>query len=117
MTQFLANIVAFGDQPGIGAWEDGHFRQHLAYVDYLAGLSTPVIINVYPVLGIVGLTQSQLTDWLQQHELWHEQVRPYANVTDTDLSYFNVNDANSFYNWQELHNAEHAAIDAAFGLT
>ena len=41
----------------------------------------------------------------------------FANVTDTDLSYFDVENANSFYNWQELHNAEHTAIDAAFGLT
>jgi hypothetical protein len=116
-TEFQADVVAFGDIPGIGVWNDGHYRQHLNYNDYLASQTTPIIINIYPILDLVGLDKSKLTDWLEQHELWHEQVRPYANVTDTDLSYFNINDPNSFYNWQQLHDQEHAAIDAAFGLS
>jgi hypothetical protein len=36
MTQFSPNLVAFGDQAGLGAWEVGHYRQHLAYNQFLA---------------------------------------------------------------------------------
>jgi hypothetical protein len=116
-SEFSANIVAFSDIPGIGLWETGHYRQHLNYNTFLATRTPPIIINVYPILGLVGLDQAKLKDWLEQHELWHEQIRPYANVTNTDLSYFNINDPNSFYNWQQLHNQEHAAEDAAFGFS
>lgn len=115
-TEFFANVVAFGDIPGIGLWEVGHYRQHLNYNTFLATRSPPVVIAAYPILNLVGLDKDRLMWWLNEHELWHEAIRPFANVTDTDLSYFNVDDQNSFYNWQQLHNAEHAAIDAAFGL-
>jgi hypothetical protein len=116
-TEFFANVVAFGDIPGIGLWEVGHYRQHLNYNNFLATRTPPISIPVYPILNLVSLDKQKLLWWLEQHELWHEAVRPFANVTDTDLSYFDVENANSFYNWQELHNAEHTAIDAAFGLT
>lgn len=115
-SEFQANTVLFGDIQGLGLWESGHFRQHLDYNTHLEGRTPPVIISVYPIMDLIGFDEAKLRQWLLQHELWHEQIRPYANVTNIDLSYFNINSAQSFYDWQGLHNAEHAAFDQAFGL-
>lgn len=114
---FIANTVVFGDIPGLGAWEVGHYRQHLDYNAHLAAKTPPVIIPVFPIFRLVGLTQSEIVFWLDAHENWHEQIRPFANVTGLNLSYFDVRNPDSFYEWQDLHNAEHQLIDQAFGLT
>ena len=115
-SEFQANLVLFGDIQGLGLWESGHFRQHLDYNNFLFKKHPPVFVDVYPIMDMIRFDEAKLRQWLLQHELWHEQIRPYANVTNIDLSYFNINSPQSFYDWQELHNAEHQAFDTAFGL-
>jgi hypothetical protein len=115
-TEFQANVVAFGDQPGLGMWSDGHYRQHLNYNAFLASQTPPVIIETFPIFYLVGLTKPEIVFWLDAHEKWHELIRPYANVTNVDLSGFDITKPDVFYEWQDLHNAEHVLIDQAFGL-
>lgn len=115
-TEFLANTVVFGDQPGLGEWEIGHFRQHLRYNGVLAARSPAVVIPVFPIMNLVGMTDQEVFFWLDAHENWHEQIRPFANVTGINLSFFDVRSPDSFYEWQDLHSAEHNLIDRAFGL-
>lgn len=117
MTEFSASTVVFGDLPGLGLWETGHYRQHLNYNTVLAKRTPAVIIPIFPILNLVGLSQQEAVFWLDAHEKWHELIRPYANVTDVNLSYFDITNPDSFYEWQDLHNAEHTLIDKAFGLT
>ena len=115
-TEFQANLVSFGDQSGLGAWEVGHYRQHLNYNDVLAARSPAVVLPVFPIFNLLGLSKFEIIFWLNFHEKWHELVRPYANVTNIDLSEFDITKPSVWYEWQDLHNAEHAAIDKAFGI-
>lgn len=115
-TQFLPNTFEFGDAAGLGAWLVGHYRQHLAYNTYVGAHTTPPLelpeFNILTVEG--GRLGSQF--WLEDHESWHELIRPFANVTGVDLSAVDMSKPDDFYEWIDLHNQEHAAIDAAFGL-
>jgi hypothetical protein len=114
-SEFSPNLFEFGDIAGNGAWLDGHYRQHLRYNDVLAGQTPPIIINVYPIL-VVQAGELGRKDWLNSHENWHELVRPFANITSIDLSDVDLSDPNKFYEWMDLHNQEHAALDQAFGV-
>jgi hypothetical protein len=114
-SEFQANVVAFGDQPGLGLWSDGHYRQHLRYNGVLAARAPPVVIQTFPILYFVGLAKPEIVFWLDSHEKWHELIRPYANVSSIDLSGFDITTPNAWYEWQDLHNAEHLLLDQAFG--
>jgi hypothetical protein len=115
-SEFQANIVAFGDQAGLGLWSDGHYRQHLRYNSTLAARTPPVIIQTFPILYLVGLSKPEVVFWLDSHEKWHELIRPYAHVTGVNLSGFDITTPNAWYEWQDLHNAEHLLLDKAFGV-
>lgn len=114
-TQFQPNTVVFGDEAGLGAWLVGHYRQHLAYNSFLASKSPPVVIATHDILTVIGGQLGQRF-WLDEHEKWHEAVRPLANVTGINLSEVDLSNQAAFYQWIDVHNQEHAAIDVAFGL-
>jgi hypothetical protein len=114
-TEFSPNLVAYGDVAGLGRWLVGHYRQHLRYNDVLAGRSPPVIIDDFPILEL-GSNSQERRVWADQHEKWHELIRPFANVTGIDLANIDFSDPSQFYQWIDLHNAEHALIDTAFGV-
>jgi hypothetical protein len=115
-TQFLPNTFEFGDAAGLGAWLVGHYRQHLAYNDHIAINTTPSVqIDEYDILTVEGGRLGARL-WLNDHNSWHELIRPFANVTGVDLSSVDMSKQDEFYEWIDLHNQEHAAIDAAFGF-
>lgn len=114
-SQFTLNTLEYGDQAGWGEWLVGHYRQHLQYNTVLATQSTPILIEIFPILTVEG-GENGLRFWLDAHQNWHEAVRPLANVTGVDLSLVDFNDQSQFYQWIDLHNQEHAALDQAFGV-
>lgn len=81
-----------------------------------AALANPVILQVYPILRM-DWTPHHLQEWLDMHEHWHEDVRPFANVTGVDLSVVNLQKPDEFYSWVDVHNQEHQFLDRAFGVT
>lgn len=115
-TEFAFNTFQFGDQAGNGEWLIGHFRQHLRYNNALAGLSPAIIIPVFPIMTVQAGSLGK-REWLDSHEKWHEQIRPFANVTGIDLSLVDLDNSGQFYDWLNLHNLEHQTIDQVFGLT
>ena len=115
MTEFAPSIFLFGDRAGQGRWEIGHYRQHLNYLTYLAGLTNPVVIPDYPLLTI-GESDLQRRVWLESHQEIHSILRTYANVTGIDLSAVDFNNQEELSVWLDSHATEHALIDAAFGL-
>lgn len=117
VSEFAINTLVWGDQVALGLWEVGHYRAHLAWNNALAALAHPVIIPAYPILDLVSLDDEQIKFWKDAHENWHQAIRPFTNVTGVDLSFVNFRDADSFYEWQDLHNQEHALIDHALGIT
>jgi hypothetical protein len=114
-TQFELNTLVYGDDAGLGEWLIGHFRQHLAYNSHLASQTTPVVLDTFNLMTIEGGYEG-LRFWLDAHNSWHELVRPYANVTGVDLSIVDWRKKDEWYEWVDLHNQEHAAIDNAFNL-
>jgi hypothetical protein len=83
-----------------------------------ADLSFPIIIPEFPIMNLLSQGGDVVVKfWLNMHEQWHEQVRPFANVESIDLSEVDFNNQQSWYVWLDTHNQEHALIDTAFGLT
>ena len=115
MREFNIKIAAFGDRAGLGAWEVGHYRQHLHYLDVLAGLSPPVVLPSIPLLSM-GTTELEQRIFLHDNASAHELIRPYANISGIDLSAANLNDADEFSQWMDAHASEHELLDNAFGL-
>jgi hypothetical protein len=87
----------------------------LHYLAYLAGLSPPVIIADQPIITM-GNTDLERRIFLNSHQIMHELIRPYANVTGIDLALVDLKKEEEFYIWLDVHAEEHALIDQAFGL-
>ncbi len=117
-SEFAINQVEYGDVAGMGAWSDGHYRQHLRYNAVLAGRSPSVIIPTFPIFyfPIFGGNPTEIKFWLDSHENWHEQIRPFANITGANFADLDYRNPLYFYEWQDTHNAEHALLDSAFGV-
>lgn len=115
MTEFGANLFAFGDNAGRGEWEIGHYRQHLDYQQKLGGQTPPVILPDFPIMRI-GDDPTEIRFWLDAHENLHNLLRPIANVSGADLSQLDWRNPEYFYSWMDSHNAEHALLDQFFGL-
>lgn len=114
-SEFQINEVAFRDPAGMGAYEVGHYRQHLDYQTVLAARTPPIILPTFPIFHFGGNAE-ELRFWLNDHETLHELLRPIANVQSVDLSALNINSAESWYEWVDVHRQEHSLLDAAFGL-
>jgi hypothetical protein len=123
---FLLNLVAYGDRVGLGAYETGHFLQHLQYLNALAakGITMPD----YDILRLgpgpeaepdrfLGDNANHLLSWLNDHEAIHEILRQQANASGTNLSQLDPDSAESWELWQEAHRIQHAQLDAHFGTT
>lgn len=114
-TQFNPNTFEYGDAAGLGAWLVGHYRQHLVYNQVLAARTPPIILVTYNIFAAEG-GHLGTVQWLNDHESWHELLRPLANITGIDLSQVDMTDKNQFYEWIDAHNQEHAALDVVFGV-
>jgi hypothetical protein len=116
VTQFALNTFEFGDPAGLGTWLVGHYRQHLAYNQHIAATTTPPVeLAEFNILTVEG-GRLGARAWLEDHQSWHELIRPFANITGIDLSEVDMSKPKDFYEWIDLHNQEHIAIDSAFGL-
>ena len=81
-----------------------------------AVLANPVILNEYPIMRM-DWQKHNLQEWLDSHEKWHEDVRPFANVTGVDLSIVDFSKPDDWYSWIDEHNQEHQFLDTAFGVS
>jgi hypothetical protein len=114
-TEFALNQFEFGDAAGAGEWLTGHVRQHLRYNSVLAARTPPVLLPVFPIMAVEGGKIGRRS-WLEDHQSWHELLRPLANATGVDLSVVDMDNESEFYQWVDAHNAEHAFLDQAFGV-
>lgn len=114
---FQLNLVLYGDRPGLGAYEVGHFLQHQQYFNILAGQN--ILLPDYNILHLQTENENELAWWLNQHQTIHLLLRQQAKVTGSgvDLSYFDPESPESWDIWQQDHRAEHAALDQHFGTT
>jgi putative alpha-1,2-mannosidase len=115
MPQFTPDQVTFNDLPGYGAWDIGHGREHLQFVQVLSQATPPVNIPAFDLLSF--LTAGQARDSiLQSHAQHHVLIHAALGITSIDLAAVNLSDENDFYNWTGYHASTHAAIRQALGL-
>ena len=115
MNLFQMNLVLYGDQAGLGAYEIGHFLQHQQYLQILAGSN--VILPDYNILHMRSENENEFISWLNAHETMHVFLRQQTNVSGSDLSWFDPRSPESFEVWQEAHRFEHGLFDQHFGTT
>jgi hypothetical protein len=112
--EFLFNLVAYGDQPGLGLYSIGHYRQHLNY--RLALAKQGMIIQDVPIIDMIGHNPEEFEAWLQIHEGLHQQLRGITRSFGFSLASFDVRSPQAFLNWQQDHRAEHGEFDKRLGL-
>jgi hypothetical protein len=126
MNLFQANLVVWGDRPGLGTYEVGHYLQHQQYAGILAGQA--VFLPSYNILRIgtgpesdpgrfLGDNENEFLAWLSDHESLHLLLRERSNVSGIDLSALSTQSVEQWQLWQEAHAQEHALFDQFFGTT
>ena len=116
MPNFQPTQVQFGDLAGYCAWDMGHGREHIAFVQALAGLNTPILLPDPDLLALLtGGSTGPAT--METHATIHGLLRTYTGVAGVDYSEFRLGQETEFYSFLSYHEAEHAQIRAALGLT
>lgn len=114
MAQFSPDFCTFGDRPGMGYFDAGHHREHLQFVEVLAGQTPPVLIPAYDFLSF--LTASDHKSAIESHQSIHELLADITGITAPDFSGYDLKDANSFYGFCQDHATTHAQIRQALGI-
>jgi hypothetical protein len=116
MPQFSPDQVAFDDASGYGAFDIGHAREHIQFVQVLAGQAPPIVIPDYNLLSFftAGSARGSI---VQSHSDAHNLLRSTLGITGVDLTVIDFKDQDSFYDWIGYHATEHAQIRQILGLT
>ncbi len=116
MPQFQPDQVTFGDLAGYGAWDIGHGREHLQFVQALSTQVPPVLLPNFDLLTFLTAGQAR-SSMVQSHAQAHVLLRAALGITGNDLSVVNLDDQGEFYDWTGFHATEHAIIRQSLGLT
>jgi hypothetical protein len=113
--QFSPDIVTFQDGPGLGQWDDNHYREHQQFVEVLAQQVPAVLIPNYDFLQflISGGARSSIA---QSHQKAHDQLSQILGITATDFSDYDLSKQDDFYNFTGYHATTHAQIRAVLGI-
>lgn len=116
MPQFQPDQVAFHDMAGYGAWDIGHGREHLQFVQVLAQRTPAVQIPAFDMLAflVAGNARKSI---LETHAEVHDLLRGATGVQGIDLSEVDFDQQDAFYDWLGYHATEHAQIRQALGIT
>jgi hypothetical protein len=115
MTEFRPDFVSFGDVAGYGAWDDGHAREHLTFVQTFAQQSPAILIPAYDFLTFLTAGQGQ-QQLLESHFAVHQMLRNATGVNGVDLTQVRLDNADDLMGWLSYHRDEHAAIRQVLGM-
>lgn len=115
MPQFQPDQVTFKDGAGYGAWDIGHGREHIQFVQTLAGQFPAILLPDFDLLALLSAGDSKKSI-IQSHANAHELLRGALGVTGIDLTEVNLDDENDFYSWLGYHADEHAQIRQILGI-
>jgi hypothetical protein len=116
MPQFAPDQVNFGDLPGYGAFDIGHHREHLQFVQTLAMLTNPVLIPDFDFMQFLTAGQTRGSQVVTHYQA-HLMLRQKTNVQGVDLTQFNLDGQDDFNNWIGYHATEHSLIRQVLGIT
>lgn len=115
MPNFLPDIASFGDIAGYGAWDVGHAREHLQFVQVLAQQNPPVVLPDYD-FGVFLSAGQAIRSMLDSHQTVHALLRQITGVSGIDLSQGDLTKEADFYNWTGYHQQEHSQIRQVLGI-
>ncbi len=115
MAQFSPDQVTFGDIPGMGMWDDSHHREHLQFVQVLAGKTPAILLDNYDFLQFLTAGGARRSI-METHSAAHDLLRQITGVAGADYSHFDLNNEGDFYSFLGYHSTEHAAIRNALGI-
>lgn len=114
MALFSPDIVAYGDQAGMGLWINSHWYEHGQFWQLGLALTPPQRFPVYDLLGW-SEDPEQVRAWLDAHAAVHEALRTFTGVGGIDLSQLS-DDPGAFDQWMAYHAQEHATLRRVFGV-
>lgn len=115
MPQFQPDQVNFGDLPGYGAWDIGHGREHIQFVQALAAHNPPILIPDRDLLSFLTAGHARKSQ-VEAHGSIHLLLRQATGVQGFDLSAVNLDEQADLDNWLGTHAQEHAQIRQALGM-
>jgi hypothetical protein len=115
MPQFQPDQVAFGDIAGLGAWDVGHAREHLQFVQVLAQSTPSIAIPDFDLMSFLTAGPAKKSMVLSHYQS-HQLLRGALGITGVDLSEVDLDKEDDFYNWLGYHASEHQLIRQALGI-
>jgi hypothetical protein len=116
MPQFSPDLASFGDSAGYGAYDVGHAREHIQFVQILAMQTPAIVIPDFDLLSFLTAGQNRRS-MLESHMEAHNILRQVSGVQGVDLTEFNLDDQNDFYSFTAYHQTEHQQLRQFFGVT
>jgi hypothetical protein len=116
MPNFSPDQCSFGDLTGYGAWDIGHMREHLQFVQVLAQRVPPIVLPDFDFLSFLTAGKARHSI-LETHGQAHTLLTDALGITGTELSVVNLDDQGDFYSWLGYHSTEHAQIRQKLGIT
>jgi hypothetical protein len=116
LPQFSPDTVTFKDQIGYGVWDDSHYREHLQFVQVLAGQTPAVLVPNNDFLRMLS-AGAERKSVVETHAAAHALLDQITGVTETDYSSYNLDDELDFYNFTQYHSSGHQQLRAALGIS
>jgi hypothetical protein len=113
--QFSPDQCTFNDVPGMGQWDNSHYREHLQFVQVLAALSPPIEIPNYDFSQMLTAGGAIKSIWTT-HAQAHAFLDQITGVTEVDYTEFRYDNEGDFYNFQSYHSVGHAQIRQILGI-
>jgi len=115
MPQFSPDLTSFNDIAGYGAFDVGHYREHLQFVQVLAQQTPAILIPDFDFLTFLTAGQARRSV-LDTHQNSHALLRQVTGVQGVDLSQFDLDKEDQFNDWLGYHQTEHAQIRQVLGI-
>ena len=115
MPQFQPDQVSFDDVAGYGAWDVGHMREHIQFIQVLSQQTPAIVLPDFDFLSFLTAGNAKRSI-LETHSQAHDLLRDALGFTGTDLSAVDLDNQNDFYNWLGYHAQEHAQMRQALGI-
>ena len=115
MPNFQPDTCTFQDFIGYGAWDIGHDREHLQFVQIAAGMSPSIVLPAYDLLNVLTSRHTQRAQ-LEAHQASHELLSTIAGITTVDFTQFDLSKQDDFYNFLGYHQTTHQQLRQFFGI-
>jgi hypothetical protein len=115
MPNFQPDICTFGDMTGYGAFDVGHAREHLQFIQIASSLTPPVLLPNANLLNLLTSGNARKAQ-LEAHNDAHTLLSQMAGITNIDFSQVDLDKQDDFYSWIGYHQTTHQQLRQFFGI-